>query len=66
MKLLYVIVFGVLEFLGFSLILSYSFTQFRNSNNSILPCLALIIFLLWIGKKVSNMSEVSQGGNHGE
>lgn len=55
-----VVIFGVIEFVGFSYLLKYSFTQFMNHNITIVPCMTFIIFLMWLGKKVSNMTQPTQ------
>lgn len=61
-----VIVISVLEFTGFTFLLSYSFRHFMQHDPSFFPCLGFIIFALWLGKKVGNMSNRNEVASDGE
>lgn len=57
MNALLVMVIGVLEFLGFTWLLKYSFTAFLNGEVAMLSCGILIAVIMWLGYKIENLTK---------
>lgn len=56
------IIFGIAEYVGFTYMLSYAFTQLKQQNTSFFPCLLLILVMVWVGMKIKQITQSSSKG----
>lgn len=63
MKILFTVVFGILEIALFSFILKGIFIALIAHSITMLTSASIIIFLLWLGQKINNMAQVTQGAD---
>ncbi|HID0815750.1 TPA: hypothetical protein ACXNW8_001360 [Clostridium botulinum] len=56
------IIFGIAEYVGFTYMLSYAFTQLKQHNTSFFPCLMLLLVMIWVGMKIQQITQSSDKG----